>query len=73
MADKKVEKADAPEVEMTEAGSHVATARGYAKGQMIEEGMAVPAGVPVGSWMAAAPKSEAKAKGEAKAEETPAE
>lgn len=39
-------------VELTNEGSHVAVARGYACGEMIEEGQAVPAGVPVGSWMA---------------------
>lgn len=36
----------------TEAGSHRATERGYAGGELIEAGRLVPAGVPVGSWMA---------------------
>lgn len=47
--------------ELTEDGSHVATAKGYAAGRLIEEGCDVPPGVPVGSWMAAKPESPAKA------------
>lgn len=45
-------------VELTDASSHIATAKGYAAGMLIEEGQRVPPGVPVGSWMAEAPKAE---------------
>lgn len=51
--------------ELTEAGSHLASAKGYAAGIIIEPGEAVPAGIPVGSWMVEAPKAE---KAEAPAE-----
>lgn len=51
--------------ELTKAGSHVANAKGYAAGKIIEEGDNVPPGVPVGSWMdevkAEAPAKKAKA------------
>lgn len=36
---------------LTKAGSHRATERGYAGGELIEPGKLVPADVPVGSWM----------------------
>jgi biotin carboxyl carrier protein len=42
---------------LTEAGSHVATMRGYAKGSIVEEGDPVPEGIPVSDeWMAKAKK-----------------
>lgn len=52
---------------LTSEGSHVASRRGYAASRLIEEGEAVPAGIPVGSWMKAVPveppvKAKAKAK-----------
>lgn len=36
---------------MTGSGTHIATERGYAAGELIEPGQPVPADVPVGSWM----------------------
>lgn len=39
------------DVKKTEAGSHRATERGYAGGEIIEPGRLVPAGTPVGEWM----------------------
>src|SRR5687768_6055565 len=40
------------ELTKTKAGSHRATARGYAKGELIEEGQLVPADVAVSdNWM----------------------
>lgn len=57
----------AKDVELTKPGSHVATQRGYAKGQIIEPGRPVPADVPVSeNWMKTAPKK-------AKADEDDAE
>lgn len=44
--------AEAKEQELTRAGSHRATARGYAAGELIEEGQSVPADIPVSiEWM----------------------
>lgn len=37
--------------ELTEQGSHRATAIGAGPGGIVEPGQAVPAGIPVGSWM----------------------
>lgn len=51
----------------TKPGSHVATERGYAGGQLIEQGEAVPADIPVGSWMVAVePEEPAKGMGRTK-------
>jgi hypothetical protein len=53
----------------TKEGSHVATMRGYVNGHMIEEGMPVPAGIPVSTeWMAPAKKAKAEDEAEAEAE-----
>lgn len=36
---------------LTKVGEYRATERGYAGGELIEEGVLVPAGAPLGSWM----------------------
>ena len=42
----------AKKVVMTKAGSHIATDKGYAKGEVIHPGQAIPEGVPVSTeWM----------------------
>lgn len=49
--------AKAKAVELTKPGSHVATQRGYANGQIIEKDRPVPAGTPISeNWMKTAPK-----------------
>jgi hypothetical protein len=61
--------------ELTTPGSHVAVARGYAAGTIIEPGEPVPAGVPIaevgeegsGHWMKAVAAAEAPAEPDAPA------
>lgn len=64
-------KAEAKDVELTEAGSHKATARGYVPGiGVVEKGQPIPAGIPVGSWMKKlSKKDKAEAEAEADADE----
>jgi hypothetical protein len=66
MADQVKEEAAPSKVALTKDGSHVATAKGYAAGVIIEEGQPVPAGVPVAledelpsGWMVPARKRKA--------------
>ena len=58
-------KNEAPEHEITEPGSHVATHRGYAAGTIIEPGEPVPAGIAVAEeWMAPATITESASEAE---------
>jgi hypothetical protein len=58
--------------ELTTPGSHVAVMRGYAAGEIIEQGEPVPAGVPIadvgeegsGHWMKAVAAAEVPAEPE---------
>jgi hypothetical protein len=54
--------AKAAEITLTKDGQYVASARGHIPGLgVIEPGQAIPAGIPVGSWMKAAKKKKAEA------------
>jgi hypothetical protein len=53
---------------MTEAGSHVATGKGYAKGILLDVGDAIPPGVAVSDvWMRPATNDDHVAEAEAEA------
>lgn len=57
-------------VQLTENGSHRATATGAGPGGIVEPGRVVPPGIPVGSWMEPIekPKPAPKPKADDKAE-----